>query len=231
MIRRRDLMMAGLAVGGVGAAEALKPRKRLVLLAPDTTLEKSVPSTFGAWEAEDTSGLVSPAMAGRLAKALYSETLSRNYYDANGEGRAVMLLIAYGDTQSDLLQLHRPESCYPAVGYALEMSRAYDMKLPGGGVLPVRRVVATTQERRENIVYWTRMGEALPRSGGEQREARLDNAIRGFVADGILVRASMLGDSEEAFATLDRFVLSMLTAVPRKRLPALIGTRLSQGLA
>src|SRR4051812_21949315 len=187
MMHRRDVLLGGLGVGALAAAEGLRPRKRLVLLQKGNTIAKSIPEAFGDWEAQSVSNLVGPEQAGRLAQSLYGETTSRQYYE-QATGATVMLLAAYGDTQSDLLQLHRPESCYPAVGFTIQMARSMDLKLGGGAALPVRKVVAATADRTENILYWTRMGEFLPQTGSQQRVARLDNAMQGFVPDGILFR-------------------------------------------
>lgn len=228
-MNRRDLLLAGLGMSAAVAAEGLRPRKRLVLLR-NTTIEATIPQRFVGWEAEAVSDLVGPEQAGRLARSLYSETVSRVYQEA-ATGEGVMLLAAYGDTQSDLLQLHRPESCYPAVGFTLRMARSVDLPLPGGGILPARRVVAATEQRTESIVYWTRMGEALPQTGGQQRMARLDNAVQGYVPDGILVRASMVGDPNQSFDTVDRFIAAMLVAVSPDKRPALVGTQLARRIA
>ncbi|PZQ58326.1 MAG: EpsI family protein [Phenylobacterium zucineum] len=229
-MRRRDLILGGMAVTALGASEYLRPRKRLTLLKKGDTIEATIPMNFGVWEGEKVSDLVGPEQAGRLARSLYSETVARVYVDST-TGAMVMLLAAYGDTQSDLLQLHRPESCYPAVGFKLDSAESVDLKMAGGAVLPVRRVVASTEQRVENIVYWTRMGETLPQTGGQQRVARLENAIQGYVPDGILVRVSVLGEAEKAFPIADRFVADMLRATPRDRRAALIGTDLGRRIA
>ena len=141
MMRRRDLVLGGLGLGALASAEALRPRKRLVLLR-GTTVDLTIPRRFAGWEAQPVADLVGPEQAGRLARALYSETISRIYFEPATEA-GVMMLVAYGDTQSDLLQLHRPEVCYPAVGYTLESMRSVELGLPGGAILPARRVVAT----------------------------------------------------------------------------------------
>lgn len=228
MMRRRDLIFAGLGVGAFATAEYLRPRKRIKLLKKGTIAE-AIPATFGNWEAH-ADNLVSPEQAGRLARTLYSETVSRTYVESETEA-AVMLLAAYGDTQSDLLQLHRPESCYPAVGFTLQSAKSVDLPLLGGAVLPARKVVATIEDRVENILYWTRMGEQLPRTGEEQRDARLSNAIQGFVPDGILVRCSVVGETEPSFRQLETFVRNLLASVRPDYRPALIGTQLSQRVA
>jgi EpsI family protein len=226
MMRRRDLLIAGLGLAAAGAAEALKPRRKLMLLRGGT-IAQGVPATFGSWTAEGSDSLVSPDQAGRLSKTLYSEIVQRIYSD-QATGVTVMLLAAYGDTQSDLLQLHRPESCYPAVGFNIESSVPASVKLSGGPLLPVRRVVATAAGRRENIIYWTRIGEELPLSGKEQRQVRLENAMHGFVGDGILVRCSMVGESAPSFAVLEAFIPALLAATARQTRPALIGTRITK---
>ena len=229
MIERRNLLIGGACCAAAAAAYALKPRKRLVLLAGGKMAD-ALPVTFGDWSAEQSDGLVQPKTEGELAASLYSEMVGRVYHQTS-TGAAVMMLIAYGDTQSDLLQLHRPESCYPAVGFNLVSSVPAKLELPGGSI-PARRVVATTQERQENIVYWARMGEYLPDSGGEQRKVRLQNAMQGYVPDGALIRFSMVGsDADEAFRVMGAFIPALLLAVPKDKRRALVGTRLAAAIA
>jgi EpsI family protein len=223
---RRELLLGGLAVAALAASEALRPRRRFKLLQSGTIADR-IPATIGPWVLEGVNGLVGADNPGQLERALYSEIVSRIYRNQES-GAEIMLLAAYGDTQSDLLQLHRPEACYPAVGFNIASSQPYRLALPGGAVLPVRHVVATINDRTENILYWTRMGENIPQSGRDQRVARLENAFRGLVTDGILVRLSMLGDSQKAFQILDEFTPQMLEQIARPKRPALIGTRLSQ---
>lgn len=230
MIARRDLILAGLGLGAAGLAQALIPRRRRRLLARDVTIAQAFPQDFGRWSAATAPGLVSPEQAGKLARTLYSEILQLIYYDRNTSA-AVMLLAAYGDTQSDLLQLHRPEVCYPAVGFTLKSSEAARLQVAPKTILPVRRVVAAIEDRNENIVYWTRLGEALPQSEGAQRKARFDDAVEGFVSDGILVRCSAIGETEASFAVLDSFIPEMLQAVKANQRAALIGTRLAADMA
>lgn len=225
MIARRDLLIAGLAVGAAAAAEGLRPRKRLVLL-QNGTIDQAIPMKMGRWTSQTAPGLIGPDLAGKLAQTLYSEMLQR-IYTHDETGASVMLLAAYGDTQSDLLQLHRPEACYPAVGFSIKSTVPADLTIAPGAILPGRRVVAVTESRHENIFYWARLGEQLPQSAGQQREARFENAVRGYLADGILVRSSVIGESAASFRVLDEFVPTLLQAVSRATRPALLGTKLA----
>lgn len=231
MIGRRDILIGGACIAAAGAAYALTPRKRLVLL-KNGNMADALPIKVGDWSAENSDGLVQPKAETGLAAALYSEMVGRVYHEAS-TGAAVMMLLAYGDTQSDLLQLHRPEACYPAVGFDIVSSKIDALQLPGAhSTLPVRRVVARSPGRQENIVYWARMGEYLPASNSEQREVRLKTAQRGYIPDGALVRFSVVGENaDEAFKVIDRFILALLESVAPDKRPALIGTALAKSMA
>lgn len=229
MIARRDLILGGAFLAAGAGAYALKPRRKVTLLT-GAKMASVVPTTFGPWESQTAEGLVQPETEGKLAAKLYSEMVSRVYMNTETED-AVMMLIAYGDTQSDLLQLHRPEACYPAVGYRITQSKAATVPLANGARLPGRHVVAERTERRENIVYWTRLGEFLPDSEGAQREARLRTAMTGVIPDGALFRFSNLRDDDKAFPTIDGFIASMIQAVAPKYRPALIGNQMAKQTA
>jgi len=228
MIARRDLLIGGASVAASAAAYGLKPRRHVSLLGKEK-MEAIVPVSIPGWSAATSEGLVKPKVEG-LAATLYNEIVQRTYIGELIDAE-IMLLIAYGGTQSDVLQLHRPEVCYPALGFQIESKRAAPLTLRGGGVLPVVQVVAVAGERRENIVYWTRLGEALPTDGAQQRGILLRDAMQGFIPDGVLVRASMIHpDPSEAFRVLSSFVPTLLAAVPASGRPALIGTAPSQAM-
>lgn len=230
MIDRRGLLLSAVCLAGAATAQELRPHKHFSLLG-DVKMAQVVPTNFGAWSAQDDDGLVKPDTKGTLAARLYSEILTRIYRNAE-TGAELMMLVAYGDTQSDLLQLHRPESCYPAVGFELLSTRAAPIPLADGVSLPGRQVVARKADRIENIVYWTRLGEYLPIGFGDQRRARLLTAMQGYVADGGLFRFSALGpDSARAFADLDRFVAELMTAVAPQNRRGMVGSAIAKELA
>ena len=229
MVGRRDLLVGAACLAAAGAAFSLKPRKRLVLL--KGKMADAIPMTFGGWTAQSADGLVQPKTEGELAATLYSEMVGRIYYE-EATGIGIMMLAAYGDTQSDLLQLHRPESCYPAVGFNLLSTKEARLALPTGGAVPVREVVASAPGRQESIIYWTRMGEYLPASSGEQRKVRLQTAMEGYIPDGVLIRFSMVGaDAPAAFKKMEDFIKAMLAAVASDKRAALIGSTLAKAMA
>lgn len=230
MTDRRELLIGGACLGAAGLAYGLIPRRQVSLLGR-AKLDTIVPTTFGDWTSRDVADLVAPKVEGSLASRLYGETVSRIYQQASS-GAEIMMLLAHGDTQSDDLQVHRPEICYPAFGFALSASAPTQLVLGSGVTLPGRRLVAKAQERAENIVYWTRLGEFFPIDGRQQQVARLRTAFRGNVADGLLARFSLLGpDPDAATGTIAQFVRGLVHAVAPDRRQALIGTERAAALA
>ena len=230
MTSRREFLIGGACALTAGAAYAATPRERMSLLGK-AKLEDLIPRSFGAWAELPSDSVVVPQSDDSLAARLYAQTVSRVFVNQS-DGTGVMALFAYGDTQSDQLQLHRPEVCYPAFGFAVIESKAVDIGLAKGAVIPARQLTAQSALRTEHVAYWTRIGEYLPQSGEDQRVAKLRTAFQGIIPDGILVRVSNLEATPNAgFAVNQRFVAQLIEAMPRQGLSALVGTRVAQQLA
>ncbi len=229
MLGRRELLLGLPLLAAAGGAVALTPRKRLNLL-NGKELEKLVPLSFAGWHVTPSNAVILPeAREGSLADQLYSQTVSRLYL--SDTDLPVMMVIAYGDTQSDQLQLHRPEVCYSAVGFEISASEKVAVPVAPPHTLPVRQLVATSNDRTEPILYWTRIGDFLPASGNEQRLMKLRTEMRGYVADGVLVRLSTVAEpTPETFAALQRFAKAMLHATDPAGVPALVGRPLAAAI-
>lgn len=230
MIGRRDLLIGGACALAAGAAFGLKPRHR-VSLQGAAKLDQFVPRRFGAWSSRDVSDLIAPDTPDSLMAKLYGQTVGRIYAHA-ATGDEIMMLLAHGDTQSNDLQLHRPEVCYPAFGFAISNSSVIALPLASDVTLPARQLVATAPGRQENIVYWSRLGEYLPIDGAQQRWDRLSTSMHGYIADGLLARFSILGsDPSAAFATLVGFIEQLIQATPANQRISLVGTERAGKLA
>lgn len=229
MISRRDMMVGGMLLGASAGAWAWTPRNKMSLLGA-RQLEALIPNAFGQWRTLPSSALVVPEEEGSLASKLYSQRVGRVF--ANADNEAAMLLIAYGDTQSDSLQLHRPEVCYPAFGFDLRKMADVSIPLAANVAIPGRRLEAASNMRTEQILYWTRIGEFLPASGAEQRWARLRSEIGGTIPDGVLVRVSSFGtDPERGFALNRQLAADLLAAVSPATRRVLVGTDSARALA
>ena len=224
MIPRRDFILGAACLAGAGAAQALRPRKRVELIG-SAKLEDITPTAFGPWRQIHVGDVIQPRTEGTLSAELYSQLIGRVY--ANSAGDYVMLAVAYGNTQSDLLQLHRPEACYPAFGFDISKSIIGNVAV-GAAQVPTRSLMAKAPGRVENVTYWTRIGEYLPRTQAEQREDKLRISLSGIIPDGILVRASSLGDDWIRGVALNRqFLRDLVLATDPKYLPVFIGSRLA----
>jgi EpsI family protein len=217
--------VGGLAAGAFGVAEDLRPRQNQRLFS-GIKLEDAVPRAFGPWREHPGGAVIAPVTPNSLADRLYSATVTRVYTRIDEVGPPIMLLIAYGGEQSDLLQLHRPETCYPAVGMDIAARELGSVELAGGGQVPAVFLSARGQERLEDIVYWTRLGEALPRTAAEQRTDRLRAAMRGVTGDGMLVRASTnrFGPGP-GWPYLTSFLADLMKSVPVRSRAGFVGTK------
>lgn len=223
MIARRDFLIGGACVGAAGGAAWLKPRREVSLLR-GAKVAGVIPAVFGDWTSQDIGDPYAVNGEQTLSSKLYNELIVRDYRNAKTGGELLMLL-AYGRRQSDELQLHRPEVCYPAFGYSLVRNEALTLPLGGQAALPARRLAAEAEGRRESIVYWTRMGEMLPQDRAQQRAARLQISMQGIIPDGLLSRFSVAGgDPEHDWKVIGAFVAELIQAIAPNDRSVLIGT-------
>lgn len=230
MIDRRQLLIAGACFGAAAGTAALTPRRSLSLLGK-AKIEDITPRVFGGWREVLVGQVVQPREEGSLSDQLYSQLLTRVYHHAQS-GDSVMLAIAYGDTQSDLLQLHRPESCYRSFGFELSQSSVDAVPLIGGAQILTRNLLATAPGRVETVSYWTRVGEFLPTSQREQTLNKLRTSMQGLIADGILVRCSTLGENlAQAKRANHHFQAALIAALAPANRAAFVGSALAAQLA
>jgi EpsI family protein len=229
MLDRRDLLIGVGSLAAAGASLMLKPRRHVSLLG-GVPLIDIVPPTIGMWQSKNVSDLLDAKGDDSLMNKLYGQTIERIYQNTRTQSE-IMMLFAYGNTQSNDLQLHRPEVCYPAFGFEIVSTQLTSVPLSAGFSLPAKTLVAHSPSRDEIIVYWSRLGNFLPTNGGEQRLDRLRTTIQGFVADGLLARLSMAtSDKLGAEMQIIGFIRELFSLVPRSQLPALIGTPAAEAI-
>jgi EpsI family protein len=151
----------------------------------------------------------------QLSRALYSNLLTRVY--ADGENPPVMLLVAQSGSQTGVLQIHRPETCYTAGGYHISPVTPQPIQV-GPRVVPANSMDASADGMVEHVLYWTRVGNRMPASWKQQRLAVAEQNIRGIIPDAILVRVSTVSDdANSARETLQAFVRSLIGSLPPSR--------------
>lgn len=231
MTSRRDVLIGAACVFSSGTALALKPRRKVSLLPAGVKLGDILPRKFGRWDSRDVSDLYAPETPDSLLAKLYGQTVARLYVDGQS-GAQLLMLMAHGDHQSNELQLHRPEVCYPAFGFALTASEPLQFQIGKRVTLPARRLLAQSAQETQAVLYWTRLGEYFPVSVTEQRLNRLGTAMHRYIPDGLLARFSMpkLGGGN-AFADISEFVPALLAEIPKDRRNVFVGTARAKLLA
>lgn len=207
----RRKFVVGLLFGSAAAVASWRqPTGHIDYLKLDK-LDQIVPPTIGRWKFVTTSGLVVPP-EDQLSKTLYSQLLTRVYSD--GKSPPIMLLVAQSAGQVGILQIHRPETCYPAGGYKLSPVVLNPITV-GNIVVPVNSLAASADGTTERIFYWTRIGNQLPASWAQQRLAIAEQNLRGIIPDAILVRVSTIeNDAADAHQRLTRFVQALIESIP-----------------
>ena len=205
--RRFGLGLAFLAAAGIAAWR--RPQFTLDYLGK-RKLEDVIPARVGDWRFMTASGLVIPP-DDQLSRALYSQLLTRVYFD--GKNTPVMLLVAHSASQTGVLQIHRPEVCYPAGGYELSPVTPLEIGFSQRS-LRTNSLSATNERGTEHIVYWTRVGRHMPLSWAEQRWAVAEDNLRKLIPDAVLVRFSVIHeDRAEAYAMIGQFIRSLLESL------------------
>ena len=215
-LSRRHFVIGGLLMSASGIAYGRQPESANPVIETDD-FESWVPSTVGPWQKIEASGVVLPP-PDALSDRLYDNLVTR-VYEARGLP-TVMVLLAYNNAQDGVLQVHRPEVCYPAGGFALSQTLPIPLDLDGESV-PANIFTAEGPDRTEQVVYFTRLGSSFPRSWLQQRTAVIEANLRGDIPDGILTRASILsGDQRAAQTLLTRFMQDFYLAskAPLRRL-------------
>ena len=208
----RYLLMMGLMLASAALAAALRPTISLADERAPINLKTMVPKAFGDWQ-ERLVGLAQIIDPGtqQLLDKIYSETLTRTYI--NKDGYQIMLSIAYGKNQSDALQLHKPEVCYPAQGFQLTDKHANTLTA-ADIVLPTTRLMTKLDRRVEPVTYWTVVGDHVTKGGIDKKLTEMRYALEDRIPDGMLIRVSSIdGDRARAYKLQDAFAQQMLAAI------------------
>jgi EpsI family protein len=218
----KQLIIGVAMLAAAGLALALTPNRKVADEGPRIDLETVVPTRFGEWQLDTT---IVPLMPDPQAQAaldkIYNQTLARTYI--NGRGERIMLSVAYGGDQSDAMQVHKPEVCYPAAGFQVLTQKVGRLATAFGG-LDVKRIVVQQGPRVEPVTYWIKLGDKVAMSGLERKFNQIRYGLTGKIPDGLLFRVSNIsGDQESAFRLHEGFITAMLGQLDDTGRSVLIG--------
>lgn len=219
---RKSLLLFALMFAASAAAVVLRPTHKVADQQPPVDLLTLIPKHFGDWheEPQNFAAVVNPQQKEVLDK-IYNQTLSRTYI--NAKGYRVMLSVAYGGDQSDGMQVHKPEICYPAQGFQLLNKSTATIALPFGPLL-VTRVDTQLGSRREPITYWITVGDQVVQNGIHKKLVEMSYGFSGRIPDGMLVRVSSIdANIQRAYVLHDQLIADMLAAAASPNRARLVG--------
>lgn len=213
LISLKHLIIGLCMFAAAGMALALKPTAKLVDSESQINLETLIPARFGDWKVDETIAtlLVSPELQ-KVIEETYNQTLTRTY--VNGEGKRIMLSVAYGGSHGEGMQTHRPEVCYPAQGFQVVKDTQPAVLRTQYGELPIKRLVAAQGPRNEPITYWVVVGDQQTQFGLRMKLAQMRYTLTGVVPDGMLVRVSSIDrDEKGAYENQADFIQAMFASM------------------
>ena len=208
----KDTVLLALMLLSAVLGYTLRPQILLADELPPIELSAMIPSSFGEWQEDKnlSAQVVDPEQREQLEK-VYTQTLSRSYVNSNGY--RIMLSIAYGKNQTKDAQLHKPEVCYPAQGFAVLSKTSVTLQLPGNAVTATR-LETRLGPRIEPLVYWTVVGDRVTTTAISMRIAELRYALSNRIPDGMLVRISSIDTvTEKANQTQTAFANELIEAI------------------
>ncbi|MET3132129.1 EpsI family protein [Oxalobacteraceae bacterium GrIS 1.11] len=211
---KSSIVLGLLMVASAGTAKLIIPTHYLADSRPAVSLETSIPTRFGDWKEEKSgfAGVVNPRTEAAI-KAIYTQTLSRTYI--NGSGYRVMLSLAYGANQSDGLNLHFPEVCYPAQGFEVTSNQNGILATPQGNIMVKRLETNLSGQRFEPVTYWSTVGDFVANNGVNKKMVEMRYRLGGQIPDGLLFRVSSIDtDAARSFQQQGDFVTALAAVLP-----------------
>lgn len=193
-IGRREIILSSLLLAMSVAGHIIKLKPGSGALTPDQ-FRAVTPLDVGHYRYSGEGGVVLP-LEDELSKLIYSNMRYGNYSD--GIHTPIMLLVAYDKSQEYDLQIHRPEACYPASGFAITNRRTFPTDKILGVASQGTFLTATRQDRTEQVLYWTRIGTEFPTDSASQRWSTISSKFAGTVPDAVLFRMSTISSDQEA---------------------------------
>jgi EpsI family protein len=211
-------LAAALLVLGLTLGNVLIPTKMLADTMAPIKLAETVPVGFDGWVLNpEVAPVVADPTVEATLNSFYSETLSRTYVRPNVGG--VMLMVAYGKNQNSAsTAAHRPEFCYSAQGFIVERLGVKELDIDGHRFQAVR-LIAQAGGRIEPITYWVTLGNHASIPGIHRKLEQFQFGLKGWIADGMLMRVSTVtsshqpADIEQAFALQERFLVDLAKAM------------------
>lgn len=223
-MKRRAVLIGSCSFLSVAMSAVLAPRERISARLLPISLSTQVPEKFEGWHIDNSIVPVLPSadVQSKLA-TLYNQLIARTYI--NDSGVRVMISIAYGaDQGGDATAAHRPEFCYVAQGFSVKQLGERVVRLNSRS-LRVRQLLGKMGPRVEPITYWVTLNDTAVLPGFSRKLEQIKVGLKGYIPDGMLVRASTIGsDVDAGLASQRDFLAALERAMPDALRPRYFGS-------
>lgn len=219
---RRVVLIAILFATALVVSNVLTPVAQMSSQRKNFDINQIVPDQFDSWKRFENGGafVVDPELKSKI-ESVYSQTLTRSYIDP--DGHIIMLSIAYGGNQQDMMQVHRPEVCYVAQGFYLEKVNTKKI-VTAHGTVKAKLLLAKQAERIEPITYWIKIGDSIAVDGLTWRLERIKYGLSGSIPDGLLFRVSSIGsDLDNQYQIQESFIKSLAASLTSDQYIQILG--------
>jgi EpsI family protein len=202
---------------------ALHPEKKMSKDRQTVNFNQIIPLSFNDWTIDKTanSTLVDPEVKEQIA-SIYSQTVSRTYI--NSQNQHIMLTVAYGGDQEEVMQVHKPEVCYTAQGFTVKRNGVVPINTDKGTVHALQ-LLTNQAERVEPVTYWITIGNTIALNGLAWRWERIKYGLTGTLPDGLLFRVSSIGrDTDQQYQIQQQFVQSLISHLSINDAKQIMGT-------
>ncbi len=209
-VHRLALVGSVIVVLGAALSAGIDKRQDLTPRRGDLT---TFPLQVGEWRgAED---YVEPLL---LATLQADDTLLATY-DREASPGPVGMWVAYYSSQRSGRAVHSPKTCLPGGGWEIQVfeEKPLDGVTPGGGPLPVNRVIVGLGEQRQLVYYWFAQRGRLLTNEYLVKWYIFWDAMTRNRTDGALVRVTTyIDNSENGLAAADARLQDFIRAVDPK---------------
>lgn len=148
----------------------------------------SIPKEIGEWQMVSEKTEMNPS-----ASEFLNDVLFRTY--KRGDGKTIMLAIAYGADQKQNFSIHVPEGCYRVAGYDVASMGVVNHPLITG--LELKRLIILDKERAEPMLYWIVLNGKVLTNHFERKIKQVYYSLFNVQAGGVLVRVSSLCNDKD----------------------------------
>ena len=217
----KSLIIGFVLLSTLAGGYFLKPEIQVRSADQMPDFEKIIPSQFGTWKLDDALPMIlgDPGQLALLDK-IYSQNISRTYISKKGQH--LMLAVAYGYNQSDEMQVHKPEVCYPAQGFKV-LNKDSGQLETGIKTIPVTYLKTQKGPRVEFVTYWILVGDQVVQGDINRKLTQLSFGLKGVIPDGLLFRVSTIGETEAEFNVQKQFITDMINSLDKNSVEKLIG--------